>query len=257
MIFINRRPKRAYHVVGRIPLPAAIAWMAAPILEGTMFEEELEMEKKEGSTFGPVLIILFMVALFVGGIGVVVFQSKETLKPEQATAAVEGKLKTMAPVSITFHVGNVSYSAEDKPSDAQYKLFEKARFLKIGKGKGYAAQVDLTPAGKQFLASCPDAKGVPDKNGTTGYTLLLASRKLVSVEKITKLGQHKFQVQYTWTWQPTKAGDLFDVAGKLVQSLPSYERSMLIDQHGGAYYHAAPTQATVQLTKSGYWAPAY
>ncbi len=214
-----------------------------------MFEEELELEKKEGSSFGPVLIILLLVGLFVGGIGVVVFQSKETLKPEQATAAVEARLTSVAPVSITFHVGNVSYTAEDKPSDAQYKLFEKAGFLKIAKSKGYAAKVDLTPAGKQFLASLPDVKGVPEKDGTIGYTLQLASRKLVSVEKITKLGQHKFQVQYTWAWQPTKAGDLFDVAGHLVQSLPAYDRSMLIDQHGADYYHAAPAQATVQLTK--------
>ena len=101
-----------------------------------MFEQELEMEKKEGSAFGPVLIILLLVGLFVGGIGVVVFQSKQTLKPEQATAAVEAKLKSAAPVSITFHTGNVSYTAGDKPSDPQYKLFEKAGFLKIAKGQG-------------------------------------------------------------------------------------------------------------------------
>lgn len=214
-----------------------------------MFEEEIELEKKEGSAFGPVIIILLLVGLFVGGIGVVVYQSKESLKPEQATAAIEAKLNSAAPVSITFHVGNVSYSAGDKPTDAQYKLFEKAGFLKIGKGKGYAAQVDLTPTGKQFLASLPDGKGVPEKNGTTGYTLQLASRKLVSVGKVAKLGQHKFQVQYTWAWQTTKSGELFDVAGNLVQSLPSYERSMLIDHHGANYYHAAPAQATIQLIK--------
>jgi hypothetical protein len=250
MIFLNRRRKRAYDVVGRSPFSAGIALIGAPTSEGTdMFEEEIELEKKEGNAFGPVLIILLLVALFVGGIGVVVYQSKESLKPEQATAAIESKLNSTGPVSITFHVGNVSYSAEDKPSDAQYKLLEKAGFLKIGKGKGYAAQVNLTPTGKQFLASLSDGKGIPEKDGTTGYTLQLASRKLVSVEKVTKLGHHKFQVQYTWAWQPTKAGELFDIAGHLVQSLPSYERSMLIDQHGANYYHAAPAQATIQLTK--------
>ncbi len=250
MIFLNRQMKRAYDVVGRSPLSAAIALIAAPTSEGTeMFEHEIEMEKKEGSAFGPVIIILLLVGLFVGGIGVVVYQSRESLKPEQATAAIEAKLNSAPPVSITFHIGNVSYSAGDKPTDAQYKLFEKAGFIKIGKGKGYAAQVDLTSAGKQFLASLPDGKGVPEKDGTTGYTLQLASRKLVSVGKVAKLGQHKFQVQYTWAWQTTKAGELFDVAGNLVQSLPSYDRSMLIDQHGANYYHAAPAQATIQLVK--------
>lgn len=210
---------------------------------------KLNWKRRKDPRFGPVIIILLLVGLFVGGIGVVVYQSRESLKPEQATAAIEAKLNSAPPVSITFHVGNVSYSAGDKPTDAQYKLFEKAGFIKIGKGKGYAAQVDLTSAGKQFLASLPDGKGVPEKDGTTGYTLQLASRKLVSVGKVAKLGQHKFQVQYTWAWQTTKAGELFDVAGNLVQSLPSYDRSMLIDQHGANYYHAAPAQATIQLVK--------
>ena len=35
-----------------------------------MFEQEIEMEKKEGSAFGPVLIILVLVGLFVGSLGV-------------------------------------------------------------------------------------------------------------------------------------------------------------------------------------------
>ena len=214
-----------------------------------MFEQEIEMEKKEGSSFGPVLIIFLLVGLFVGGIGVVIFQSNQTLKPEEASAPIAAKLKAAEPVNVTFHTGNVSYAAADKPTDPQYKLFEKAGILKIGKGKGYAAQVDLTPAGKQFLASFPSVKGVPDKNNTTAYTLPLASRNLVSVGKVSKLSPQKFQVQYTWAWQTTKAGDMFDIAGKLVQDLPSYDRSMLIDQHGANYYHNAPAQAAIILTK--------
>ena len=222
-----------------------------------MFEQEIEMEKNEGSSFGPVLIILLLVGLFVGGIGVVVFQSKLTVKPAEATAAIESKLKAAAPVSVAFHTGNVGYAAADAPTDPQYKLFAKAGFLKIGKGKGYAAQVDLTPVGKEFLASLPDVKGVPDKNGTTAYTIPLASRKLVSVGAVTKLSQEKFQVQYTWTWQTTKAGDMFDIAGKPVQDLPSYDRSMLIDKHGAAYYHGAPSQSAMVLIKGDHgWEPA-
>jgi len=214
-----------------------------------MFEQEIEMEKKEGSSFGPVLIIFLLVGLFLGGIGVVVYQSKQTLKPEEAKALVETKLHSTAPVTVSFHTGNVSYAASDKPSDPQYKLFENAGFLKIGKGKGYAAQVDLTPAGKEFLASLPNVTTKPDDDKTTGYTLLLASRKLVSIDKVTKLSQHKAQVQYTWGWQTSKAGDMFDIAGKLVQSLPTYERGMLIDQHGANYYHVAPVHGTMLLTK--------
>src|ERR1700681_2499885 len=100
-----------------------------------MFEQEIEMEKKEGSSFGPVLIIFLLVGLFVGGIGVVIFQSNQTLKPEEASAPIAAKLKPSEPVNVTFHTGNVSYAAADKPTDPQYKLFEKAGILKIGKGK--------------------------------------------------------------------------------------------------------------------------
>jgi hypothetical protein len=136
-------------------------------------------------------------------------------------------------------------------------LFQKAGIIKIGKGKGYAAQVDLTPAGKEFLASLPNVKSAPDKDNTTAYTLPLASRKLVSTGKVTKLNQQRFQVQYTWTWQTTKAGDLFDIAGKLVQGLPTYDRGMLIDQHGANYYHGEPAQALIVLTKGDKgWEPA-
>ena len=63
-----------------------------------MFEQELEMEKKEGSAFGPVLIILLLVGLFVGGIGFVIFQGKQTPKPAEASAIVEAKLKSAGPV---------------------------------------------------------------------------------------------------------------------------------------------------------------
>lgn len=214
-----------------------------------MFEQEIEMEKKEGSSFGPVLIIFLLVGLFVGGFGVVIFQSKQTVKLGEATAAIETRLKVTAPVSVTFHTGNISYGAPEKPNDPQYKLLEKAGIIRIGKGKGYAAQVDLTRAGGDFVAALASVKGVPDKDSTTAYTLPLASRTLVSVGKVTKLSQQRFQVQYTWTWLATKAGDLFDIAGKPVQGLSSYERGMLIDQHGANYYHSAPTQTTIILAR--------
>jgi hypothetical protein len=214
-----------------------------------MFEQEIEMEKKEGSAFGPVLIILVLVGLFVGSLGVVIFQSKQTLKPEEATAAVDKRLTASAPITVSFHTGMVSYAATDNPSSPQYKLLENAGILKLGKAKGHAAQVDLTPAGKEFLASLPNVQTLQDKDHTTLYVLPLASRKLVSVDKIIKLSHQKFQIQYRWAWQTTKAGEMFDIDGKLVQSLPSYDRSVLINQHGANYYHGAPGVASMLLAK--------
>jgi hypothetical protein len=160
-------------------------------------------------------------------------------------------------VSVSFHTGVVSYATADKPSDPQYKLFEKAGFLKIAKTNGYAAQVDLTPAGKQFLASLANVQTTADENHTTLYVLPLASRKLVSINKVIKLSPDRFQVEYTWAWQTTKAGDLFDITGKLVQELPAYDRGMLIDQHGANYYHGEPTRDTLLLMKGDKgWEPA-
>ncbi len=214
-----------------------------------MFEQEIEMETKEGSSYGPVLIIFLLVGLFIGGIGVVIFQSKQTIKPEEATAVIESRINASAPVTVSFHTGNISYGAADKPTDPQYKLLANAGILKIGKGKGWAEQVDLTPKGKDFLASLPDVKGLPDKDNTTVYIIPLATRKLVSVGAITKVSPQKFSVQYTWTWVPNKAGDLFDIAGKPVQNLPLYDRSVLIDQHGANYYHGTPAQSAIVLVK--------
>ena len=232
---------------------------SGPTSEGThMFEQAIEMEKKEGSWFAPVLIILVLVGLFVGGFCVVIFQSKLTLKPSEAAAAVDTKLKSSAPVTVSFHTGLVSYAAADKPSDPQYKLFENAGILKITKGKGYAAQVDLTPEGKQLLASLADVQMVQDTGNTTEYILPLATRKLVSVNKVLKLTPDRFQVEYTWAWQTTKAGDMFDIPGKLVQELPPYERSVLIDQHGASYFHGEPAQDSLLLMKSDKgWAPVF
>ncbi len=221
-----------------------------------MFEQEIEMEKKEGSSFGPVLIILILVGLFVGSLGVVIFQSKRTLKPEEASAAIDKKLKTSPPVTVSFRTGSLSYDTADKSSDPQYKLLENAGILKIRKTKGYTAQVDLTPSGKEFLASLPNVQTMQNKDHTTVFVLPLASRKLVSVEKVTKLSPQKFQVQYRWKWETTKAGDMFDIDGKLVQSLPNYDRTILIDQHGANYYHGGPAVASILLTKGeGAWDP--
>ena len=214
-----------------------------------MFEQEIELEAKEGSSYGPLVIILLLVGLFVGGLGIVIYQGKQTVKAEDATAIIQQKLDHIPPVTFTFSTGNVSYGAADAPTQPQYKLLVNAGYLKIGKGKGWAEQVDLTPAGKEFLATIPNVSTMPDKNGITIYRVPLAHMKLVSTGAITKVATHRCSVQYTWAWETTKAGDLFDVAGKPVQSLQTYDRSMLIDQHGANYYHNPPTQSAINVVK--------
>ncbi|MDR3763425.1 MAG: hypothetical protein P4M01_04945 [Acidobacteriota bacterium] len=214
-----------------------------------MFEQEIEMEKKEGSGFGPLLIILLLVGLFVGGIGIVVYQGKQAVKADEASAIIQQKLARTPPVTVSFSTGNVSYGAADAPTQPQYKLLATAGYLKIGKGKGWAEQVDLTPAGKAFFDSIPGVSTMPDKGGMTIYRVPLAHMKLVSTGAVTKVATHRCSVQYTWGWETTKAGDLFDIAGKPVQNLPTYDRSMLIDQHGANYYHNPPSQSAISVVK--------
>jgi len=158
-----------------------------------MFEQELEMEKKQASS-GPIIVVLLLIALFLGGIGVVIYQSNVTLKPNEANAVLTNLLKNGMPVKVTFHTGTVSYKNSDIPTDAQYKLLEKAGYIKVKGTADFAAKVELTPAGKDFLASMPEVTPVSEKDGTTGYTLLLGTKKLISVDKITKLAMKKFQV---------------------------------------------------------------
>ena len=193
-----------------------------------MFEQEVEMEKKEGSSFGPIFIVLLLVGLFVGGLGVVFYQGTIAIKPEEATQVAAKLVAEMKPVMLTFHTGNASMKNSDSPDDPEYKLLEKAGYIKIGTGMGPAMKVDLTPAGKEFLASLPDVKDkaeLKDYLGmdSTAHTFTIANRKLVKVDKITKLATRRFQVDYTWEWQPTKAGDLFEASGKMVQSIRSLQ----------------------------------
>ena len=124
-----------------------------------MFEQEIELEKKEGSAFGPVLIILLLVGLFVGGIGVVIFQSKQTLKPEEATAAIETKLNRRRPSALHSIPAMSATAPGISPPILNTSCLRMPESSKSAKARAYAAQVDLTPAGKQFLASFPDVKG--------------------------------------------------------------------------------------------------
>jgi hypothetical protein len=77
----------------------------------------------------------------------------------------------------------------------------------------------------------------------------LAQRKLAEIGKITMLGPSKAAVEYSWKWETTKAGDLFDAAGPAVKAFNTWDRSTLIDKCGANFYHAAPTKVTVLLVE--------
>ena len=215
-----------------------------------MFEEELELEKKEGGGFGPVIVIVVLVGLLVGGIGYIVWQGTRTLKPEQAATVLSTALQQREPTTVRFQTGLLKYSnSVDNLTDPQYKLLEKLGIITTKTQKDGSMQVALTPDGEKRIAAFPELKKKEDKDGTVLYVVPLAKRELVSVQKVNKLSPSSAEVEYTWKWQPNDLGKEFDAAGPAVQAFSTYERSVLIQKYGADFYNAKPQDVLVKLVK--------
>jgi len=212
-----------------------------------MFEDELEMEKKEGGGYGALVIIFALVAVLIGGIGWVVYQNKLTLSKEQASGTINSNL--MGSAVTHFKVGHVVPNVNDKPDGPNYRLLEKAGLLKLAKAKNGAVDVTVTAAGNDLFDSLKTNKK-KESDGTTTYTVPLAQRKLVEVGEVKKLSPSKFQVQYSWKWDSNKLGDMFDVQGAAVKAFTTWDRSVLIDKWGADYYHADPKKAATYVVKT-------
>ena len=215
-----------------------------------MFEQEIEMEQQEGRGFGPIIMIVAMVAMLVGGIGYMVVQSTRTLKPEEAAKLITASIKLQPPSEVQFHAGKLQSSMSDSLDRPQYKLLADAGIITIQKDKKSAtANIELTALGEQTITSIPEFKKKDEGDGSVIYKVPLASRKFVKIENVTKLASNRFKVEYTWKWEPNKLGDAFDISGKYIQGFKTWERSQLIDKYGADYYHADPTKVSVVVVK--------
>lgn len=215
-----------------------------------MFEAELELEKKT-SSFGPILMIAILLVAIVGGLGYFIYQQKRGLPQEEAAGVVTSLLNERGPALVQFHTGDVVSSINDKPTDVQYRLLSKAGLLKIGKPKGRATPIALTPDGEKKLAAVPEFAKTQEEDGTLLYSVPLAQRKLVSVDAVKMLSPSSARVEYTWKWEPNEMGDLFDASGKVVKSFESWDRATLIDKHGASFFRAEPKKEYVVIVKSG------
>ncbi len=215
-----------------------------------MFEEELEFDKKEGGGFGPVLIIVLMVCIVVGGVGYMVWQGMQTLKPDEATKALTAALEQRGPAAVRFQTGHLTYTnAVDSIMDPQYKLLQKLGIVTLKSEKDGSLQVALTPEGEKRISAFPELKKKDDKDGTVLYSVPLAKRVLVKVGKIKRLSASTAEVQYSWKWQPNDLGKDFDASSPAVQTFSTYERSMLIQKYGVDFYSAQPQEVTVKMVK--------
>src|SRR4051812_29120638 len=98
-----------------------------------MFEQEIEMEQKEGRGIGPVIMIVAMVGILVGGIGYMVVQNTRMLKPEDAAKIVTASIKAQPPTEVKFRAGKLQPSMADSLDRPHYKLLSDAGLITIEK----------------------------------------------------------------------------------------------------------------------------
>ncbi len=221
-----------------------------------MFEQELELEQKSSSIV-PLLLILALAGVIIGTAGYWFVQSKKVLTKQDATTAVTAILKAQGPAVLRFHTGTVKSSINEKPRDPHYKLLQKAGLLKMVqvKGKGEVYDIALTPLGEKQLTAFPEFQKATEKDGTVAMMVPLARRKLVEIDKVTMNGPSMARVEYSWKWEPTPVGDIFDANGELIKSFNIWETQTLIEKYGANFYHADPKRVAVNLVKTdkGTW----
>ncbi len=214
-----------------------------------MFEQELEMEEREASSV-PLLLIVALILAILGITGYYVWQYRQVLTPEEA-ALVINDVEGQKVATIHVHVGNVTASVDVKPHDPNYRLLEKAGFLKLGKDQGRTTPVTLTPQGETQLQQIAGVIKTNEKDGTESYTVPIAERKLVEISRISMTDPSHATVDFTWKWEPNQLGELFEASGPLVKSFNTWERGSLIDKYGANFYRANPIKTTLALAKVG------
>lgn len=214
-----------------------------------MFEQEIEMEKKQSSA----VPLLLMVGLIIGLVGVAIYflaESRKTLAPAEATTVVENILKVQGPTTVSFHTGSVKERYDENAEDARYKLLGRIGVITIGKTKAEHTPVALTAKGTELLQQIADVKQTKDDDGNVAYVVPLATRKLVEVSKITMSGPERAAVEFSWRWAPNALGEGFDAAGSALTGMNTWDRTNLIDKYGARFYHEPPTKVTVNLMKA-------
>ncbi len=214
-----------------------------------MFEQELEMEEREASAV-PLLLIVALILVIVGVSGYYLWQYRQVLTPQEAASVIDA-VEAQMPATINVHVGKVTASVNVKPHDPNYRLLEKAGFLKLGKDQGPVTLVTLTSEGEAQLQKIAGVTKTKEEDGTEIYAVPIADRRLVEISKVTMTNPSHAIVDFIWKWEPNQLGEAFDASGPLVKSFNTWERGALIDKYGANFYHADPVKTTLTLAKVG------
>jgi len=222
-----------------------------------MFEQELEMERKESSVV-PLLLILTLIIAVVGVAGYYIIQNRKVLSMAEATQVATSVLKDQGPATLHFHTGLVKSSVNDNPEGPHYRLMEKAGLITVGKAQGQyktTYPIALTEAGKEMMKRIDGVTTSEEKDGSQLYDVPLAERKLVAISNIKMINPNRANITITWNWKTNPMGELLDAGGPTVKSFNTWDRSTLIDKYGANFYHAAPTEVTLGLARNdnGTW----
>jgi hypothetical protein len=221
-----------------------------------MFAAEIEMEKKS-SNLGPLIMVLALVTVVGGTIFYFVKTAREVLSVPVATTSVNQILKAQGNAQINFSVGTVVSSVNEKPMDPHYKLLAKAGIVTVQPKSWNSIIATVTPAGEKVLAEIQGVEKGKNSGGNVTYSVPLAVRTLVQIDKVTMIKPHLARVDYTWKWTPNRLGKEFDASGDLVHMFNTWDRATLIKSYGVDFYGAAPARASVVLaeSKDGVWKP--
>ncbi len=219
--------------------------VSPPANEPELFAAEIAMEKRSYN-FAPILLAIALLGL-LGGFGYYFYKSmRDVPSTAEATAVVNDILRSQGGAVTRFSTGAVE--PDNGQKDPGYKLLTKTGVVtSVPKGTNQLF-VTMTDPGETVLAGIDGVEKVKRSTGTGfNFSVPLATRQLVSIDKITLVKPHLATVQYTWKWDPNRLGRQFDAASELVKSFSTWERSTLIKSWGVDFYGAAPTKASISL----------
>jgi len=215
-----------------------------------LFAAEIAMEERSFN-FLPILLAVALVGIIAGGIYYFVKSSQEVVSVSTATQIINNVLG--GPATTKFSTGTVE--PNNGPKEPQYQLLSKGGVV-VTKPKGATSLVvAITDTGETLLSRIDGVKKVKRFDGGTNYTVPLAERKLVAIDKITLLKAHMARVDYTWKWAPNRLGQEYDASGSLIQSFSTWDRTTLINSYGADFYSAEPTKASIIVAEGddGVW----
>ena len=156
------------------------------------------------------------------------------------------RIQVISPTSIAIYPGQI------------IALLATAGIIRLDNpAKAPAAAASVTGPGETVLNGIEGVQKEKTVTGATKYSVPLAQRKLVSVDKVTMIRPHLAQVEYSWQWKPNRLGQEFDASGSLVKSFSTWDRATLIKSFGVDFYSAAPAKASIVLMEgnNGAWRP--